>query len=514
MTGQETTQLTERPRRRFQFSLGGLMVLVFGVAVGFSIASMKGLGFADGILAAAGAWIVLGLVNQARDLWSTHLGRKDLSRDERWGWRLAVFWRAGVACLLVGYYLVSALVALQVIDLPESDDALGATGSDVRRAIFLVCMLIVLYSVLPARPAGRRGLRARVLDLAGVALGLVVCAMICWERMTMQFLLVCMLIVLYSVLPARPAGRRGLRARVLDLAGVALGLVVCAMICWERMTLQFLVAVAIQGIEMAQPLRFAPEGVDLFPAARTARFFRECSLALPLTLINLGLTYGLATQWSRGLGRRLAWSALLVIALPISACYSIWVCTVAMPRAFPIMIEAQKHVPLHVWVSALLLILVLTTATTYRLVGSAPQPSGGTDLTWRRADGRYYHERRAVILLLAFGIVAKVVAVVWHVAREFSSLGLRLGWPALATECLCNGQLLLPLIVLSVAGYAVLRLGRGGLARRACCPTPLSASHFGAVWLALFLTAAVGIPMIAIFSFAIWFSPWYRMSWP
>jgi len=462
MSGRETTQLTERPRRRFQFSLGGLMVLVFGVAVGFSIASMKGLGFADGILAAAGAWIVLGLVNHARDLWSTYHVRQDLSRDERWGWRLAVFWRVGVACLLVGYYLVSALAALQVIDLPESEDALWTTGFDVRGAIFLVCMLIVLCSVLPARPAGRRGLRARVLDLAGVALGLVV----------------------------------------------------CAMICWERMTLQFLVAVAIQGIEMAQPLRFAPEGVDLFPAARTARFFRECSLALPLTLINLGLTYGLATQWSRGRCPRLAWSALLVIALPISACYSIWVCTVATPRAFPIMIEAQKHVPLHVWVSALLLVLVLATVATYRLVGSAAQPSGGTDLTWRRADGRYYHERRAVILLLAFGIVAKVVAVLWYVAREFSSFGLRLEWSYIVTECLPNGQLLLPLIVLSVAGYAVLRLGRGGLARRACCPTPLSASHFGAVWLALFLTAAVGIPMIAIFSFAIWFSPWYRMSWP
>jgi hypothetical protein len=454
--------LTEHPPRRYQFSLRGLMVLVFGVAVGLSIASIEGLGFADGVLAAAGAWIVLGLVNQARDLWSTHRGRNDLSRDERWGWRLAVFWRAGVAGLLVGYYLVSALVALQVIYLPESDDALWATGSDVRRAIFLVCMLIVLWSVLPARPAGRRGLRARVVDLAGVAVGLVL----------------------------------------------------CAMICWERMSIQFLVAVAIQGIEMAWPLRFSPDGIELLPAARTARFFRECSLALPLTLINFGLTYGLAIQWSRGLGQRLAWSALLVIALPISAWYTIWVFTVAMPRAFPIMIEAQRHVPLHAWVSALLLVLVLATATTYRLVGSAAQPSDGTYLSWRRADGRYYHERRAAILLLAFGIAVKVVVVVWYVAREFSFIGLGLGWQSFATECLCNGQLLLPLIVLSVAGYAVLRLGRGRLALRRDCPTPISPWRFGAVWLALFLTMAVGIPMIAIFSFAVWFSPWYVVPWP
>ena len=84
MTGQETTQLTERPRRRFQFSLRGLMVFVFGVAVGLSIASMERLGFADGVLAATGAWIVLWLVNQARDLWSTFRGRTDLSRRELW----------------------------------------------------------------------------------------------------------------------------------------------------------------------------------------------------------------------------------------------------------------------------------------------------------------------------------------------------------------------------------------------------------------------------------------------
>ena len=438
------------------------MVLVFGVAVGLSVASMERLGFADAVLAAAGAWIVLGVVNQARDLWSTYHRRNDLSRHALWGWRFAVFWRAGVACLLVGHYLVSALVALQLIHLPESDEPFRPRGSDLRGALFLVCTLIVLWSVLPARQKGR------------------------------------------------PRPRSGL----LDLAGVAAGLVLCAIICWKRTSFAFLFAVAIQGIEMAQPLRFVPDGVELLPATRTARFCRECSLALPLGLLNLGLTYGLASQWSRGLWRRLARSALLAIALSISACYLIWVFTVATPRTFPIVVEAQELGPLHVWVSALLVMLVFATAATYRLVGSAAQPSGGAQPDRRRADGRYYHERRAVILLLAFGIVAKVVVVVWQVVREFSSLGFRLEWSDIVTECLCNGHLLLPLIVLSVAGYAVLRLRRGGLARRACCPTPISPCHFGAVWLALFLTAAVGIPMIAIFSFAIWFSPWYVMSWP
>jgi hypothetical protein len=37
--------------------------------------------------------------------------------------------------------------------------------------------------------------------------------------------------------------------------------------------------------------------------------------------------------------------------------------------------------------------------------------------------------------------------------------------------------------------------------------------RFCSVWLAMFITAAIGIPTVALFSFAMWFSPWYSVSW-
>ncbi|NQT14209.1 MAG: hypothetical protein HQ582_15750, partial [Planctomycetes bacterium] len=236
MTLQDSPQPTNPFRRRFQFSLGGLMVFVTGVAVGLSMAGMQTLDWTHGILGAVVAWIVVGLLVQACDLWGTFHGRRDLSSDERFGWRFAVFWRVVVVCLLAGYYLLAALLHLKVIALAEPDGIFDLVGANLREGILLVCLVTVVFSVLPARQTERRG--------------------------------------------------RG--SVVLDLAGAAAGVVVCAIVCWDRTCIQFLVAIAIQGIETAQPLDMAPEGVEILPAVRTARFFRESSLAALLGLVNLG----------------------------------------------------------------------------------------------------------------------------------------------------------------------------------------------------------------------------------
>jgi hypothetical protein len=459
MTAPETAQTSGRPSR-FQFSLRGLMVLVFGVAVGLSMGCMRTLDWTHGILGAAMAWIFLGLMAQVRDLWGTFHGRSDLAGDERWGWRFAVFWRVGVACLFAAIYILAALAELRLVDLSESKDTIWPVGAELRDALLFVCLLTVLYGVLPARQPKRSGR---------------------WSSL-------------------------------LEVAGVAAGVVLCVFICWDSMCVQFLVTITVQGIEMAQPLRFAREGVDLLPAARTARFFRECLLAFGLALVTLGLVYVLATQWSRARWRRVVLVALTVTAIPISAGYLIWVLAVAMPHALPVMIEAQRPVPLHVWISALLVVLVMATAATYRLVSLPVEPSRGAELSWRPAEGRYYHERPAVILLVVFAIGAQVIDVVW-ILQIWHLYGV-LGWSEIVRGCLTEGAILLRLLVPCVAGYAWLKLIRRSVTPGMIAPRRLPAGRFCAVWMAMVLAVAIAIPAVAIFSFAVWFSPWYRLPWP
>lgn len=448
---------SEPQLRRFQFSLRGLMVVVFGVAVGLSMANLKRLGWEDGVLAAASTWIVLGLVNQVRDLWRTFHPRTDLTSDERWGWRFAIFWRVGVACLLLGYYAVTMLSGHEVILLAEIEDGCDWVGSSLRHALFYLALVITLSSVLPMPRSRRRRPWSPWLALVG---GIAVA-------------LLCLLVWVYQTL------------------------------------VHLLVAVAIQGIEAAQRPRFLPEGVDADMTARTQLFFWQCCFAAGLALVNLGLTLALARRWTRGLKQRLVSTGLLASTLVISASWLIWIFARGLPLAFPIFIEAQQMGPLHRWLSALLLVFVLVTAATYRLVGSAGEPGGFPELSWRRAESRYYHERRLLILLVAAAMLVSLVPYFFQYGGGGS-----LDWRWYLGGAICYGPFQLSALVLVVAVQAAFIRWRRLAGSQPAGPPKLPAARFGAVWLAMLLTALIGIPAIAIFSFSVWFSPWYLVPWP
>ena len=81
---------------RLKFSLRGLMVVVFGAAVGMAVMRQRYDSWQEGLLAAVACWFALGLLQQVRDQWRTC--RTDMPRDERWrcrftiGWRLVAIW--------------------------------------------------------------------------------------------------------------------------------------------------------------------------------------------------------------------------------------------------------------------------------------------------------------------------------------------------------------------------------------------------------------------------------------
>lgn len=485
MTAQDASPTLEQPHG-IQFTLRGLMVFVLGVAVGLSVwqieaptaeedpwvmqmVSSRVLWYnrirdvvtrlTHGLVAAAAAWMALGLAVQVRDLATAQRGCPGPSREQRWGWRFAVSWRVFVVGAVVAHYVIGALLHLGILQPAEMDDVFGTPGKNTREALVLVCIILVLWSVAPRTRPRRTGLGSTLWSVAGVA------------------------------------------------AAVVLAVIVCA----HNTIIQFLVAVAIQGIESAEPLWLAPEGVEIRPWVRMARFHRESALVLGLALLTLAVASPLIRRWTRGVRRNRAgdWvlAAVFAASLAVSGAGLVWLFTIAMPRAFPIMIVAQKPWPGHVWASSFLLVAVLTGACAFRLISAPGEATGGIDADWP-SRRRYYHERIVVISFLAVAVGAQLVVAVLAASALFMGLAYA------PLDLLARGECLLRLILLVAAAGAVWRLARQDPAALPPPPPALAPGRFAATWLVLFLTALTLLPAIGVFGFTLWFTPWCTGCWP
>ncbi len=268
MTAQDSSQPTDRQRPRFQYTLRGLMVLFLGVAVGLGWARMRGPN-GEAILAAATVWIVLGLAAQVRDLWRTFHGRTGLTRDQRWGWRFAVFWRLGIACLLIGYYGVTLLAHHALIELPDHEESLLPEGVQLREGLLYLSLVIALSSTprLTARRKPRRF--SCMLDVVAV----IGCA------------LLCLLIVV------------------------------------DRMMLTFLVHVACNAIDFAQPLRYSSP--DVYSKARGRELLGWSFLAAAFFLVVPAVLCRFTREWRRSRKSRVIWTCLLLFSLMLAGVYPI-----------------------------------------------------------------------------------------------------------------------------------------------------------------------------------------------
>lgn len=451
-------------KRRFQFSLRALFLLAFGVALAFSAISSEGTNWAYGLFAPLIVFIVIGLISQVRDLWRTFNARPDLSSEERWGWRFAVFWRVGVACLLVGHYIITALEAQEVLPLPEREDGFWEVGVNLRHALLHLSLLVVLASV--PSPTEKR--------------------------------------------------RRSAQSHLLNVTGAILALVWCFVIWTQQTVVAHLVHVALQGIEATWPPQFADEGLDADMTGRSLAFFWRSLFSAALVFVDLVLLHQLSRQWSRGVRRRLVLAGFLALSLAMTAWYPVWVYTSGLRNMSPLMAEAMVMGPLHLWVSALLLMIVFVSAATYRMVQTPEMPSHTAEKSWRRNPLRYYHERPGVIVLLATAVILFDLVSSWLQLREwryYSGMfpGLRsyvsfVWW--FLQSFLYDPVRYMSLAVLLLA----LQKAWTGWPQRPDSPPAgppvLPLPRFSAIWIAMFLTAVTGIPTIAWFSFAFWMGPW------
>lgn len=502
MTAHGSGDLQVSEERRFQFSLRGLMVLMFGVACGLSVVSLEKGNWAGGLLAAVSIWIILGLISQVRDLFRAFYGRSDLSGDERWGWRFAAFWRTAAASLLLGHHVVNLLLERGLLVLSEFPEAMFDVDTDLRDALLYLTLLIVLFSVPQSPPKRSASWRSRLLNIGGVFIAIVLCLLVWSNRWFLEyaFFWLLVLMVLASVLRSAPAQPRSPWRRVLGVVGGivgGIGAVVCCLCFWSSQTLiYYLVHVALLGIENTLAPPFAIEGVSPDTVARSQAFFWRSLIAAGFVLVNLALIHQLAGQWTRGFRRRLIWAGLLLPSLAITTAYPVWLYTSGLRSASPFMADALEIGPLHRWVYALLVVIVLATAATYRIVHNSDESTQGPEANWRRNPRSYYHERRPLIMLL---VVATIVACIADLVSR--------RWIIYPTAYLIAAGFLLALQKSFWAGYRPLN-------SQPAHPPRLPLPRFCAIWSAMFLTAVFGMPTLAWFSFAVWLSPWYQLPWP
>jgi hypothetical protein len=310
------------------------------------------------------------------------------------------------------------------------------------------------------------------------------------------------LTALWSGIPRKPQKRNRAWPKVVDVLAVLAGALMCLVLCYDQMSMHFSVAASVQAIERAYPSGFHGAGIDPDIAARTERFLWQSALGASLVLVNLGLTRQLACQWTLSRRRRFLWGGLLFAGLAFSAGYFLWISISAFPAAFPSMIETQVMGPLHVWVLVALVVTILVTTGAYRMTSATRGPEPCRAINWRRHERAYYHERRPVMLLVAATISygwGRLVVIAYAGGRLYGILRL---WPFYFAAA-----------ILIVAWY-------GGLAPRPDVRDPradmprLPIGRFCVLWVALCVTTVTGIPMVGLFSFAIWFSPWYAVPWP
>lgn len=374
----------------------------------------------EAVLAAATVWIVLGLMAQVRDLWRTFHGRSGLARDQRWGWRFAVFWRLGVACLLSGYYGVNLLLHQGLIELPENQlfpglDEQPRTGHDLREVLFYLSLVIVLFSTPRLAP----------------------------KRKQRRF------------------------SHVLDVVAVIGGALVCLLIVLERMIFPFLIHAALKQIDLAHSLRFS--SVDVYSEARDRLFLVVSLLAAAAVLTSMAVIRQFVRQWQRSLRRRVIWTGLLIFSLALAGVYPIWMATGGLRSVSPAFVDAQETGPINRWVYTLLVLSVFATAATCRLVLPKEQPAGPAESNWRRSKPAYHHERRALMLVVVIGILVeyKAFSVRPDVLIWWFVMARRAGFCAIA--------------VLLLAGYGVLARERPAGAPE--LPVPLFLVTWPAVFL-------------------------------
>ena len=443
----EAANTTDRPPPgRWQFTLQGLFLLSFSLAVGLSIWKTEQDWYV-GALAAVSFWVVFGLAAQVRDMWRAFLLDSHATTDEQWGWRFALAWRLAVCFLIVVSFVFRILFRFQVLAIDTRDDFVGVSSLEIWDAVLLTSLIAAI--------AGSLGLGHRRLQRP-------------WSWAVYVF--------------------RGVTVGALFL-----------MIMEERQILPCLVHVSVVAMLSAQSLQFEPDVVFAASRIRIAQFFDITTAGAISLLVSCILVWQLSVWWRSAGRRRLYLGALLAASLTVMLLLTARIIVVEIPAISPIM---AANIPLPTpsqLAAAVVLVAMLATAVARRWSELPCVGSVRTISPWRRDEWRYYHEGRVLILFLGGIALAECVVLGQQLITFFHGwtydryvIGCLLWSPI---ECL---SLVLVLLAAHVAIFGRSKRS-GGIATEQPRLTP---GLFLVVWFSAFMIVACSAPILSAWHFA------------
>ena len=369
------------PKRRFQFSIRGLLLTTLVIAVGCSVGCLKNAKWEDGLLAFAATWVVAGLVQQIADLYRAMGQATGLSPDQRSGWWFAMLARGALAMLLVAHFLVIELLATNRLALANPEDEssyLGISGHETLRNAILAMTFLLIFAGL--EPNGRPRRR-----------------------------------------PWTPA---------VDLLTTVAVLVLVVLLLRDRFLVFGLVHIACAGIAMGM-LHGAAASAWIYSDARAWSFFSRALLASGFLVLDLVCLRQVISCWIRKGWLRPIAVATLGISLALTAIFPAWLASDGLKSVSPCFAEVFTIAPINRWFFGMVLAVVFVTAAARRMIPLRQAVPCDTSGSWRRRPAAYFHEHRWLALFVAGTVLVVGIGGWLEMARGFGLFMVRVtAWDA------------------------------------------------------------------------------------
>jgi hypothetical protein len=436
-----------RPGLRFKIT--DLFVATLSVAIGCAVAQTPQLSWSDGVFLSVTFLVAVLTGQECLALDRLRKAMASLTREQRFELWFLAWSRFTVVTLLALTSSVDLLHRLAIITLPEGD-SWQSDGQWGRAAMMDLALIICLCSpTLPWRP------------------------------------------------PPRSLGRT-----LISLVASLAAIVWAAIALTDSALVHFLVFIAIEGIEFAQPSRFA----HIVPEENKWTF---AYLLIAQSLVVLALAFtlsALARRWTSSLRWRLTLVVVLLLGIAVLAAGTWTLITGSFREISPAMFEGIVIGPVHRWLVVALIIGVSCVAWTYlALRDGFAQRQSAAEIP---VNGPLLRVLRPALVFAFYSVYGVLVATAlvenpfFEDTFDWETLFYLLGYP----------MYFFPFAVWVTAAVQLWRLWKS---RRALPHVVLYGITPGALaTVASFsiLLGALGGAVLAWTSFALWLTPWYR--WP
>lgn len=292
-------------------------------------------------------------------------------------------------------------------------------------------------------------------------------------------------------------------------AGVLLLIAACNVI--DVRLVDYLVHRATAGIEASITPRFQRPGVYPDHASEGFRSFWITFAAASMVPLGAALLIRASNRWKTTYGKLLA--VAFVLCLAVQLFYCIWFYASDYPRVSPDLAGVGFAAQRSDLFAAAVLVAVLATPTAYFLVVRSGERSVVSNNLAVDLDSRSIHETAPILIILGVGgavnLVMSLVSTLGNILFPVMSTSHLNPWMQLwMKSSLIASPLLLLLIIPSLLALQLCyyRWKR----RRECVPWELPAlagAAFAWNWLAVAAAIAIGAPTLAAFGFMFWLGP-------